>query len=671
MQQPPSGAELTLPALFEAALRRSPAACAVDCDGAQLTYAELAQQAGRAAAGLRQLLGPGGGGERYVALCVDEGPGMVVGMLAAAQAGAAFVPVDLQWPAARQESVLRRLGVAAAVVPDGRRAECLRAWGRLGVAVCGAAELAQGAAAQCVPPGAAPGPRSICWAIATSGTTGAPKMVLCEHRSASGYALAKGSDEQISPASRICVASHFTFDPCPGDVFAGLAHGARLCLSSRVSLVNDLPGVIVRSGATHCCVTPTHWALAESAAESAELRGRLQLSLGGEAMPQSMRDRWAPSGGLRCVYGVTEGTCYQTSRLVRPGDSARLVGTPLRGCEVTVTTPGTLEEVPPGAEGEVVLGGPSVCRGYAGDPEGGARRFVRGRYLTGDRGRMTERGLELLGRLDAQVKLRGVRIELEEVDSVLGSAPCVAAACACVAEGRLAAAVVPGGRFCGADPAAGDCLSAALELHCAARLPAAHVPSLFCAVESLPARGGSGKLDREAAARLCAAAADPAEASADAAPAAALSALEDCIARSWGAALGAACPAVLRREHHFTRLGGDSLAALRAARALRPLVRPPEPASVDATAAAWALRRSSSRPRRPQTAPASCWPAPAWGTTPPTSLPRPGSVRLPAFWGAVLQTLLGAPPRPGWADAVLEALPVRGSCAAAGALAGR
>ena len=287
------------------------------------------------------------------------------------------------------------------------------------------------------------GPDDICYVQFTSGSTGKPKGVLCEHRQAVWYALSKAEAEGVGDSSCLMLTAAFTFDPCQGDTFCALISGAKLALAPRVRLLQDLSNVLCQLEATHVCATPALWRLAETNAQLPHLRC---LSLGGEKMPPATIQRWAPQLLLRNIYGVTEATVYQTAMCMSAEVGPQMAGKPLPGVQVCVAkweeeggqTPkleSTLEPEELGQEGEICLGGPGIARGYLGLPSLTAERFRcqpgKGRcYRTGDSGRWTELAstypsLEVFGRRDTQIKLNGERIELGEVEHLLGTSPLV------------------------------------------------------------------------------------------------------------------------------------------------------------------------------------------------------------------------------------------------------
>ena len=278
-----------------------------------------------------------------------------------------------------------------------------------------------------------PAPDDLCYVQFTSGSTGKPKGVLCEHRQAAWYALSKAVAEGVDESSCLMLTAAFTFDPCQGDIFCALVSGAVLALVPRVRLLQDLTEVLRQSQASHLCATPALWRLVDP---DAELPHLWVLALGGEKMPPAIIQKWAPLLHLRNVYGVTEATVYQTAMQMTAETRPQTAGWPLPGVQLKIVAweePEEEEEEP--EEGEICLSGPGLARGYLGLPALTEERFRRlpggGRqYHTGDSGRFaaslgSHPCLEVLGRRDSQVKLNGERIELGEVEQLLGMSPLI------------------------------------------------------------------------------------------------------------------------------------------------------------------------------------------------------------------------------------------------------
>ncbi|KAJ1490749.1 hypothetical protein T484DRAFT_1883850, partial [Baffinella frigidus] len=296
---------------------------------------------------------------------------------------------------------------------------------------------------------------NLCWIFYTSGSTGTPKGVLCEHRAALAYLRAHpllfppslsspaqhhpppelplGAQHGAMHGVRVLGAAAFTFDPSVGDAFGALVHGATLCLAPRLRLLTDLGGCLSESRATHVCSTPAVFrALRASPAALPDLR---VVALGGEAMKAETITEWAGSVALLNVYGTTEATVYQSAHRMEPGDSPALIGRPIAGVSFSLAPAhadfllehGGSDGGVGGRVGELLEGGVQVARGYAGAQAGlSHEKFFEDAngtrmYRTGDLARLdAASGLyTLLGRIDAQVKVNGVRVDLEEIEAVL------------------------------------------------------------------------------------------------------------------------------------------------------------------------------------------------------------------------------------------------------------
>ena len=310
--------------------------------------------------------------------------------------------------------------------------------------------------------------------------------------------------------------------------------GATLLLPRRAEAKEQLGPLLARSGATHVCSTPALWATVELSA--AELPALRCVCLGGEAMAPALIRRWAAALPLHNIYGVTECTVYQASRRVRAvaepeppptaaeeaaaeraaAREAGLLGAPLPGCTLTLLDDSLRPVAADGSgEGQLAIGGPQLAIGYLGQPELTAERFVdvdgERLYLTGDLAKWDGGELRLVGRADRQVQLRGLRLELGEVEGVLCGCALVRRAAATVDGHALLAAIEPADADLAAAAASGDdggddaaaerrdeLAAAAVALvaaHVRRWLPAAACPRRIALVAALPLTP-TGKLDR-------------------------------------------------------------------------------------------------------------------------------------------------------------------------------
>ncbi len=465
----PLRADATILDLLAERAAADPQAVALDDGAARITFAELARRVDRGAGALhRRGVRPG----HRVAVALARGIAQVTGFLAVLRAGAGAVPLDITHPQERRQAIAA--DAAAAVVVDRPLDD------------------ADGA------PPAMPAPQDDAYTIYTSGSTGRPKGVVVGHAGLANLGLAQAKRYDLKPGSRLLQIVSPAFDVAVGQIATMLASGATLCFAAPE---DSLPGpaladLLARRRITHLEITPSMLA---ALPDERPLPDLAVVVVGGEPCPAALAARWAPNRRLINAYGPTETTVCATTAEIDPGDGRFAIGTPLPGVR-TYIVDGAGSPVPPGVAGELWIGGIGVARGYLGDDELTRTRFAAdpfagdgGRlYRTGDLARWRRDGqIEFLGRNDGQVKLRGVRVELAEVEAALKEQPGIADALADIRGGdgtpRLVAWVVP---LAGATPAAAE-LRDALRT----RLPDAFVPSAIGLLQAIP-RTTSGKADR-------------------------------------------------------------------------------------------------------------------------------------------------------------------------------
>ena len=494
-------------AAFAAQAARTPDAAAV-LDGDDVhSYAQLDAWADRIA---RRLRSAGAGPEQAVAVALPRSAGLVAALLGVLRAGAVYVPLDLSHPAARRELVLADSG-ARIVVAASADAEALCTGGVRALVLDDdeAPDLgAHGA------PGAAAGPLNGAYCIHTSGSTGRPKGVVVSHRALLSQltwatrALALGPDDRVltkAPTSVDVSLLEILWPLCSGAavvVAPGDSHRDPLALAAlvrehRVTAIDFSPSML------DAFLRATEG----DAGATASLRRAFS---GGEALDAALAERWREQTGVPLLnaYGPTEAaiqvTCGESDR---DGDCAgerTPIGRPVANTELRILD-AALRPVAPRTPGELYVSGTQLARGYLGRPDLTAERFVADpfagapgarMYRTGDLVRDRGDGaIEFLGRADDQVKLRGNRVELGEIEARLAREDGVARAVAVVrtdgpGEARLVAYVTAADAERRPDP---DVLRDAL----AAVLPEPLVPSAIVVLDALPL-GPSGKVDRGA-----------------------------------------------------------------------------------------------------------------------------------------------------------------------------
>jgi len=569
----PAPSAPSLPALVEAQAARTPDAVAVVQGEQTLTYAELVARARRLARRLRAL---GAAQDQPVGVCLGRSPDLVVALLAALEAGAPYVALDPDDPPARLGRILHDVGAACVLTRRDLEARC----GSTHPTICLDAEDATPDAGDATPLAEGPGSDELAYIAFTSGSTGAPKGVPIAHRGVVSYLEFLVRTFGLGPRDVVLQLARASFDASVREFFAPLSVGARVVLLAD-SEAPDPAAILARlreHGATALlAVVPSVLRPLTSAAEERGLSApalRLVLTTGEPLLYDDVRRarrHLAPGAELVNQYGPTE--CTMTSTFHRldgdGGDAADGVvpiGRPIAGMSALVLDP-ALGPVPPGVPGELHLGGVGVARGYLGDPELTARRFVPDPFAASPGGRLYKTGdlvrarpdgvLEFLGRIDRQIKVRGIRTEPGEAEHALREHPGVREVAVVPWEPtpgdqRLAAYIVARGM------APVD--RGALRQYARERLPAHLVPAAFVPVAALPLTANR-KLNRDALP-------PPGPADAIGAPAhvAPRTPLEAALAEIWGEVLGLPRVGVL---DDFFDLGGHSLLAARLVARLR------------------------------------------------------------------------------------------------------
>ncbi|HUC56837.1 MAG TPA: amino acid adenylation domain-containing protein [Streptosporangiaceae bacterium] len=474
----------TVPAEFAARVSAAPDSVAVVSAGQELSYAELDRRANRLA---RLLARSGAGPGERVALCLRRTDDLIVCIMAVLKAGAAYVPLDPSYPRSRMTAILDDAAPVAVLCHADLAGQLPDGWPLLTVDTL-AAELSELADTA---PAVALKPTDAAYVLYTSGTTGQPKGVLIEHHSIIGFVRAAQELFELTPADRVLGYASANFDVSVGEYFNALLTGARLYLATdteRLSIPR-LQALIEDSGVTVTDLPPTVMALLEP-----ERFPALRIVfVGGEAFPGELVNRWNPGRRFFNGYGPTECTVTMIVHECQgTWDSSPPIGLPIAN-HVAHVLDSRLEPVPYGVPGELAIGGEGLARGYLNSPELTEKKIIPdpfgstadGRlYLTGDQVRRQRDGsLVFIGRIDQQVKIRGLRIELGDVEAALASYPGV---------GQLA--VLPWADDAGERHLVGyvsrrpgaDITAAGLRDHLGRLLPAYMVPSYFVVLDSLP-----------------------------------------------------------------------------------------------------------------------------------------------------------------------------------------
>ena len=543
--------------LFEAQARQRPAAVAVVHGDRQLTYGELNARANRLAHHLRGLgVKPDG----RVAICVERGLEMVVGLLAILKAGVAYVPLDPAYPRERLAFMLEDSAPGALLTDAASRAA---------VADCGgdlpAIDLVADAALWAGRPESNPGragltPGHLAYVIYTSGSTGKPKGVMVEHRNFTNLIHWHCAAFGLEPGMSSSAAAGFSFDASAWEIWPVLCAGGILAVPPTTA-ARDPQALTAWWEHQPLDVSFLPTPVAEFALARGSVNPHLQTLLTGGDRLRQLPEMLPFS--LVNNYGPTETTVVATSGRLKPGASIVSIGRPISNTRIYILD-GQGEPVPIGVAGELYIGGAGVARGYLNRPELTAERFVADpfagkpgarMYRTGDLGRwLADGNIEFLGRNDFQVKIRGFRIELGEIEARLlehaGVREAVVLAREDSAGDKRLVAYYTGGEELGAE---------ALRAHLAASLPDYMVPAAYVRLDALPLTP-NGKLDRKALP------APDGAAYASRRYEAPRGEVEETLARLWAELLKVER---VGRHDNFFELGGHSLLAAQLVGALR------------------------------------------------------------------------------------------------------
>ncbi len=428
--------------IFEAQVRQTPDAIALVSEPRSLTYGELNQQANHLAQTLRQM---GVRPDSLVGLCVDRSADMVIGILGILKAGGAYVPLDPNYPSDRLDFMLTDTQVSILLTqswlveslpPSPAKILCLDQPLPLHSETCERTPLT---------------PDHLAYVIYTSGSTGTPKGVLLSHRGLCNVVEAQQRVFHPSCNSRILQFSSFSFDASIFEIALAFGSGGALYIPPKPA---QLPGralvqFLEDQAITHALLTPAVLAVLPSA----ELPDLQVLITGGEACSSQVVDRWAANRHFFNAYGPTETTIWATVAELHPGEHPRTIGRPILNTQIYILD-AALNPVPAGIPGELYIGGTGLARGYLNRPELTTERFIDNPfnsklkisprstlrvgkanpkdlqnsklYKTGDRAQYrTDGAIEFLGRVDSQIKIRGFRVELGEIEATLHRHPAI------------------------------------------------------------------------------------------------------------------------------------------------------------------------------------------------------------------------------------------------------
>ncbi|KAE8240185.1 hypothetical protein A4X13_0g7910, partial [Tilletia indica] len=429
-----AGPEL-LHQLIEAQVERTPRKIAIQCEGDEfLTFEQLNQRAERVAASLRAL---GVGAGSIVPMCFFKSSAMLVGLFGILKSGAAYVPLDPAHPQARKDGIVKAVAAEVVLMSD----ECTESWtppapakpilfsaAMEGIEAVGGEIGSYERREVC--------PTDLAYLIFTSGSTGTPKGVMLEHAQVVAYLTAQFGIPHEPAFGRQMNFASIAFDGSVPDLLGSLATGTCVVLVRTDRLLADLAGQLDAKLATGVCLTSSVAAHLRPHAADPQLHWLQSLILAGEGVKPDLCQELKSLATIWNAYGPTE-AAVEVANL---GDSATAIldggalasvpiGTPRGRNRLYVLEPGSEKVLPVGAIGELCIGGPQVARGYLNDEEKTRAKFVSDPFVeggrmfrTGDLGRLHGDGLfECLGRIDGQVKIRGLRIETGEIEATIST----------------------------------------------------------------------------------------------------------------------------------------------------------------------------------------------------------------------------------------------------------
>jgi amino acid adenylation domain-containing protein len=489
--------------LIAAQTRRTPAAIAVVDRSESLTYLALAGRVHRLA---NHLIGLGVGPGSRVGVAVSRGTRLLQATLAILEVGAAYVPLDPDFPAERLDHMLKDAALTLVISEEPLRDRLPAGGHRILWLDRDAAAIG---AAPATDPGVPVASTDAAYVIYTSGSTGRPKGVVIPHGAVVNFLSSMAAEPGLGPGDVLMAVTTLSFDIAVLELFGPLCVGARTIIADRDTTTDGarLSRLIAEHDATILQATPVTWQLLLDAGWTG--KPGFKALCGGEAFPVPLaRELLARCGSVWNMYGPTETCVWSTCARVTDASATILIGKPIANTELHVLD-AHLQPVPLGVTGELYIGGRGVALGYLNRPELTAERFVPDpfsedpgarMYRTGDLVRQRLDGVLYVGRVDNQIKLRGHRIELGEIEAVFDGDPAVSRSAVVVrdfgaGDARIVAYVVGvegGGASAGVDVDVDRLRQRARD-----RLPDYMVPQHIEVLTALPLTP-NGKIDRKA-----------------------------------------------------------------------------------------------------------------------------------------------------------------------------
>jgi amino acid adenylation domain-containing protein len=478
--------------LLEEQVKKNPDNLAVFFESKTLTYQELNQQANELANYLIQnyYIEP----DTLIGLCVERSLEMIIGVLGILKAGGAYVPIDPNYPQERIKFMLEDSGISV-LLTQSFLLDKLPLTELKHQIICLDEEVFTEELTY--NPNHQSTPDNLAYVIYTSGSAGQPKGVMIEHKAIVNLALAWVETFQVQPHSRVLQFGSFSFDLSIGEIATALSAGACLYLANQETLLPSqaLVDFLTQQKITHIFLPPSALAILPKAT----LSNLQSIGVGGEACPAELVSQWGTGRRFYNCYGPTECTVIVAIALCQLNGKKPSIGKPSPNLRTYILDAHN-QPLPPGIPGELCVAGVGLARGYLNRPEITAQKFIEielfGKteriYKTGDLARWDAEGdLEYFGRIDEQIKLRGFRVELGEIESLLLQHPLVKEAIVILyktATNQSLIAYVTG---------IANNFSSELRNHLKSRLPDYMIPAQIVVLDELPLTP-NGKIDRKA-----------------------------------------------------------------------------------------------------------------------------------------------------------------------------
>ncbi|MBE9004885.1 amino acid adenylation domain-containing protein [Fortiea sp. LEGE XX443] len=492
--------------LFEAQVEKTPDAVAVVFENQQLTYRELNQQANQLAHYLQKL---GVGPEALVGICVERSLEMLVGLLGILKAGGAYVPLDPNYPSKRLAWMIEDSQLSVVFT----QSHLLVGLSKYQAKVVCLDNDWQTIAQECdANPDVDVIPNNLAYIIYTSGSTGKPKGVQILHQAVVNFLTSIREVPGLTAQDILLAVTTISFDIAVLELFLPIVVGARIVLASRevVTDATQLIKLLTESRATVMQATPATWRMLLAA----DWQGNQQLKIlcGGEALPRTLVNQLlARSASVWNMYGPTETTIWSAVELIESTDIPVCIGHPIANTQIYLIDPNSyhnsssIQLVPVGLPGELLIGGAGLARGYLNHPELTTDKFIPNPfskeagarlYKTGDLACYLPNGkIEFLGRIDHQIKVNGYRIELGEIEVVLSQHPAIQETVVVVQTDEHDKKRIVGYLVTREQVAAPS--TSELRRFLSQKLPEYMIPSVFVQIAALPLTP-NGKVDRKA-----------------------------------------------------------------------------------------------------------------------------------------------------------------------------